>query len=63
MSIFAEYTSQIFYPPPPPPPPLKYFSEQILEAIVRNSLNILVIVSRDMQECGLVSTFVRAILQ
>ena len=59
MSIFAEYTSQIFYSPPP----LKYFSEQILEAIVRNSLNILVIVSRDMQECGLVSTFVRAILQ
>ena len=58
MSIFAEYTSQIFYSPP-----LKYFSEQILEAIVRNSLNILVIVSRDMQECGLVSTFVRAILQ
>ena len=39
---------------------LKYFSEQILEAVTRNPLNMLVIVSGDLQECGLICTFVRA---
>ena len=39
---------------------LKYFSEQILVALARNSLNMLVIVSVGIQECGLICTFVRA---
>ena len=39
---------------------LKYFSEQILVALARNPLNMLVIVSGGIQECGLICTFVRA---
>ena len=39
LSIFAKHISQIFYSPP-----LKYFSEQILVALARNPVNILVIV-------------------
>ena len=38
----------------------KYFSEQILVAFAKNPLNILVIVSGGIQECGLICTFVRA---
>ena len=39
---------------------LKYFSEQILVVLARNSLNMLVIVPEGTQECGLIWTFVRA---
>ena len=39
---------------------LKYFSEQILAALARNLLNMLVIVSGGIQECGLICTFVRS---
>ena len=39
---------------------LKYFSEQILVALARNALNMLVIVSKSIQECGLICTFVKA---
>ena len=39
---------------------LKYFSEQILVALARNPLNMLVIVSEGIQECDLICTFVRA---
>ena len=39
---------------------LKYFSEQILVALARNPLNMLVIVSGGIQECGLICTFLRA---
>ena len=42
---------------------LKYFSEQILVALARNPLNMLVIVSEGIQECDLICTFVRAGLQ
>ena len=35
---------------------VKYFSEQILVALARNSLNMLVIVSGGIQECGLICT-------
>ena len=38
---------------------LKYFSEQILVALARNAFNILVIVSKSIQECGLICTFVK----
>ena len=38
----------------------KYFSEHIFVALARNPLNILVIVSGGIQECGLLCTFVRA---
>ena len=41
-------------------PPSKYFSEQILVVLARNSLNMLVIVPEGTQECGLIWTFVRA---
>ena len=37
----------------------KYFSEQILIARARNPLNMLVITSGGIQECGLICTFVR----
>ena len=39
---------------------LKYFSEQILVALARNPLNMPVIFSGGIQECGLICTFVRA---
>ena len=39
---------------------LKYFSEQIFVALARNPLNMLVIVSGGIQECGLICTLVRA---
>ena len=42
---------------------LKYFSEQILVALARNPLNMLVIVSGGIQECGLICTFVRDVLR
>ena len=37
---------------------LKYFSEQILVALARTSLNMLLFVSEGIQECGLICTFV-----
>ena len=40
--------------------PRKYFSEQILLALARNPLDMLVIVLEDIQECGFTSIFVRA---
>ena len=39
---------------------IKYFSEQILVALTRNFLNMLVILLESIQECGLICTFVRA---
>ena len=54
MSIFAKYINQIFYFLH------QIFSEQIFVALARNPLNMLVIVSGGMQECGLICTFVRA---
>ena len=39
---------------------VKYFSEQILVALAKNSSNMLVIVSGGIQECGLICTLVRA---
>ena len=42
---------------------LKYFSEQILVALTRNLLNMLVIVSGGIQVYGLICTFIRAGLQ
>ena len=39
---------------------LKYFSEQILVALARNPLNMLVIASEGIQECGLLRKFARA---
>ena len=39
---------------------LKYFSEQILVALARNPLNMLVIVLEGRQECGLIGTLARA---
>ena len=39
---------------------LKYFSEQILVALARNPLSTLLVVPRDIQEFGLICTFVRA---
>ena len=39
---------------------LKYFSEQILVALARNTLNMLVTVSWVIQECGLICAFFRA---
>ena len=41
----------------------KYFLEQILVALARNPLNMLVIVSGGIQEWGLICTFVRADLR
>ena len=38
----------------------KYFSEQILVALARNPLNMLVIVPGGIQECDLICPFVRA---
>ena len=38
----------------------KNFPEQIFVALARNPLNMLVTVSGDIQECGLICTFVRA---
>ena len=42
---------------------IKYFSERILVALARNSLNILVIVSGGIQECSLIFMFVRTALR
>ena len=42
---------------------LKYFSEQILVVLERNSLNMLVTVSGGVQECGLICMFVRGSLR
>ena len=53
ISIFAKYIRYSISN-------LKYFSEQILVALARNPLNMLVIVSGGIQECGLICTFVRA---
>ena len=38
---------------------IKHFSEQILVALARNPLNMLVIVSVGIQQCGFICTFVR----
>ena len=53
MSIFAKYIRYSIST-------LKYFSEQILVALARNPLNMLVIVQGGIQEFALICTFVRA---
>ena len=54
MSIFAKYIIQVFYFHP------QIFSEHIFVALARNPLNMPVIVSGGILDCGLICMFVRA---